>query len=149
MACLMDTGFWFASIDESDTHHERVVKATKNIREQVIVPSPAITETAYLVRRNLGVERLAKFSEKLNSTKFQIESPTGNDYIRIAAVLRKYNDVNIDFVDACIVAMAATSQRFSRLTDGISEFSNRCIAIRSRFCRRHYEDHGTKTDVLD
>lgn len=106
MACLMDTGFWFASIDESDTHHERVVKATKNIREQVIVPSPAITETAYLVRRNLGVERLAKFSEKLNSTKFQIESPTGNDYIRIAAVLRKYNDVNIDFVDACIVAMA-------------------------------------------
>jgi predicted nucleic acid-binding protein len=29
-----------------------------------------------------------------------------SDYTRAADVLRNYNDANIDFVDACIVAMA-------------------------------------------
>jgi predicted nucleic acid-binding protein len=32
--------------------------------------------------------------------------PTAEDYKRSAEILRKYNDANIDFVDAVIVAIA-------------------------------------------
>jgi len=106
MAYLIDTGFWYATIDRNDKHHAKVVQASEKLHETTVVPLPAITETAYLVGRNLGVEHLAKFSENLSRTTFQIESPNAQDYNRIAEILRKYNDNNIDFVDACIVAMA-------------------------------------------
>lgn len=106
MAFLMDTGFWYASIDATDEHHETVAQVTAKIRETVRLPIPVITETAYLVLRNQGVEALARFAENLAVTKFQIEVPTAEDYIRTAEIIRKYDDANIDFVDAVIVAIA-------------------------------------------
>lgn len=106
MAFLMDTGFWYASIDDSDEYHERVFSIADKIRETVILPIPVITETAYLILRNQGVEALAKFSESLADTKFLLEVPTAKDYRRTAEILRKYDDANIDFVDSCIVAIA-------------------------------------------
>lgn len=106
MAYLMDTGFWYASIDNSDEHHEKVAPIAANIRESVILPIPVITEIAYLVLRNQGVEPLAKFVESLAETTFQLETPTAEDYKRAAEILRKYNDANLDFVDVLIVAIA-------------------------------------------
>ncbi len=106
MAFLMDTGFWYASIDDSDEHHEKVAPIAGKIREAVILPIPVITETAYLISRNRGVEALAKFSEGLAATKLQLEVPTAEDYKRTAEILRPYNDANIDFVDALIVSIA-------------------------------------------
>ncbi len=106
MAYLMDTGFWYASIDDSDEYYKRVAPIARNIREKVIVPIPVITETAYLILRNCGVERLAEFSDSLSVTKFHLETPTPADYKRAAEILRKYDDANIDFVDAIIVAVA-------------------------------------------
>ncbi len=106
MAYLIDTGFWYAMIDKTDVHHSKVVKASEQLHQTIVLPLPAITETAYLVRRNLGVEHLAKIAERLSVTTFQVEIPAVQDYKRMAEILRKYNDANIDFVDACIVAMA-------------------------------------------
>ena len=106
MAYLMDTGFWYASIDDSDEYYEKVAPIAKNVREKVFIPIPVITETAYLILRNRGVEKLATFSESLSTTKFFLETPTAEDYKCAAEILRKYNDANIDFVDACIVAIA-------------------------------------------
>lgn len=103
---LLDSGFLYSSIDESDRHHKAVKAVAQAIRGKIILPIPAITETAYFLLRNQGVEALAKFSESLAFTKFQLEIPTAEDYKRSAEILRKYNDANIDFVDACIVAIA-------------------------------------------
>ena len=70
------------------------------------MPVPAIAETAYFLAKNKGVEDVAKFLDSLSVTKFLLETPTAEDYRRAAEILRKYNDANIDFVDACIVAIA-------------------------------------------
>lgn len=56
--------------------------------------------------KNKSVEDVAKFLDSLSVTNFQLETPTAEDYKRAAEILRKYNDANIDFVDACIVAIA-------------------------------------------
>ncbi len=66
----------------------------------------AITETAYLILRDLGVEALAKFLEDLPEMNLILEMPTAEDYKRAAEIIRKYDDANIDFVDAVIVAIA-------------------------------------------
>ncbi len=103
---LLDSGFLYASIDLSDNHHESVKNAAKTIRGNIILPVPAITETAYFLSKNKGIEEVARFLDSLSVTKFQIETPTAEDYRRAAEILRKYNDANIDFVTVIIVAIA-------------------------------------------
>jgi predicted nucleic acid-binding protein len=89
MAFLMDTGFWYASIDDSDEHHEKVTPNASKIRGAVIVPIPVITEIARLISRNQGVEAPAKFSKGLAYTKFLLEVSTAEDYKRTAEIIRK------------------------------------------------------------
>ena len=103
---LLESGFLYASIDESDNHHESVKNVAQTIRGNIILPVPAVTETAYFLAKNKGVEDVANFLDSLSMTKFQLETPTAEDYRRAAEILRKYNDANVDFVDACIVAIA-------------------------------------------
>jgi uncharacterized protein len=106
MAYLLDSGFLYGFIDEADEHHEAVSAIFGKIREPIILPVPTITEIAYFVSKNLGVGALANFLDEISETDFILETPTAEDYQRAAEILRKYNDANIDFVDACIVSIA-------------------------------------------
>ena len=50
---------------------------------------------------------LADFLSDLSEAEdFILEAPAAQDYSRSSEILLKYNDANIDFVDACIFAMA-------------------------------------------
>jgi len=104
---LLDTGFLYALVDDKDAHHNAVFEARSLVRGQIVLPIPAVTEACYFVRRNLGIAALADFLESLaGTTDLSFEVPIASDYTRSAEILRKYNDSNIDFVDACIAAMA-------------------------------------------
>lgn len=103
---LLDSGFLYAFINEKENRHDEVSAVLQNIYEPIILPVPAITEVAYLVLRDLGVEHLANFLDELSETDFILEMPTAEDYKRAAEIIRKYDDANIDFVDAAIVAIA-------------------------------------------
>lgn len=104
--CLMDSGFLYALIDETDSHSQAAKTSLQKVYEEVILPVPAITETAHFVSKNLGAAALANFVEDLPEMKVIFETPLAEDYRRAADILRKYNDANIDFVDAVIVAIA-------------------------------------------
>lgn len=104
--CLMDSGFLYALIDETDSHSRTVRNSLQTIYEEVILPIPAITETAHFVLKNLGAAALANFVEDLPEMNVVFETPTGETYRRTAEIIRKYDDANIDFVDAVIVAVA-------------------------------------------
>ncbi|CAN5374350.1 type II toxin-antitoxin system toxin ribonuclease C26 [soil metagenome] len=103
---LLDSGFLYGFIDEADEYHESVSAILAKIREPIILPIPAITEITYFVSKNLGIEALANFLDELSETDFILETPTAEDYKRAAEIIRKYDDANIDFVDAVIVAIA-------------------------------------------
>lgn len=105
-AYILDSGFLYASIDSSDTHHHDVARAASLVRGRVVLPIPAITETAHFVAKNLGVEQLADFISGLSKSEFDLLSPSSDDFERAGEIIRKYNDANSDFVDACIFAMA-------------------------------------------
>ena len=103
---LLDTGFLYALINRSEQKHEEVVAAASTIRGSIVLPVPAITETAYLLLRDVGPGATADFIESLESTTLKLENPEPSDYARAAEVIRGYADARIDFVDALIVAMA-------------------------------------------
>lgn len=89
--CLMDSGFLYALIDETDSYSQAVKQSLENIYEEIILPVSAITETAYFISRNLGVEKLANFIESLPEMGISFEIPTAEDYKRAAEIIRKYD----------------------------------------------------------
>lgn len=106
MVSLLDSGFLYALVDNSDEHHNKVVRVMQNLRESIVLPIPVITETAYLVKRANGAEQLAQFLDGLSEATYLFETPTAQDYKRSAEIIRQYDNANIDFVDALIVAMS-------------------------------------------
>ena len=107
MAYILDSGFVYAQLNGKDDWHQRVSEVTLAAeREAIFLPIPAITEISFLLQRDLGIESVADFVETLADTSVILEVPTPEDYVRSSHILRKYNDANIDFVNACIVAMA-------------------------------------------
>ena len=103
---MIDSGFLYALVDDSDQHSQRVRKAAERVFEPILPPTPAITGTAYFVQRNLGQAALVRFVESLNLMGLSIVDPVEQDLLRAGAILRKYLDQDIDFVDALIMAMA-------------------------------------------
>lgn len=106
MTSILDAGFLYALVDENDTNNSAVVSAMMHYRGKIILPTLAITEAAYLVKRNMGLMALALFAESLADVSYDLMTPLSVDFVRSAEILRKYNDVNIDLVDTLIVAIA-------------------------------------------
>lgn len=102
----MDSGFLYSTLNKKEKFHRETIKILSSIYEDIVSPVPALTEIAYLVLRDLGAAALANFVEDLPEMNVVFETPLAEDYRRAAEILRKYDDANIDFVDACIVAIA-------------------------------------------
>lgn len=106
MGYLLDTGFLYALLNRTEQMHQAVVAAAQTIREPIILPVPAVTETAYLLLRDVGTAAVGDFIESLATTDLILETPVSADYTRAAEVIRQYADSRVDFVDAVIVAIA-------------------------------------------
>lgn len=105
-SCLLDSGFLYALVDERDRYSSQALRILDEIYEEVVLPVPAVTETAYFVSKNLGAAALARFVGSVPNMGITLENPIRSDYLRASEILAKYNDANLDFVDACIVAIA-------------------------------------------
>lgn len=107
MNYLLDTGFFYALLNDSEEQHSNVLAASALIEPgQIYLPSVVTTEVAYLVLRDLGSKPLAEFAEIVAAGRFTLLEPMPADYGRAAEVIRQYADSHIDFVDAVIVALA-------------------------------------------
>jgi predicted nucleic acid-binding protein len=106
MPYLLDSGYLYARLNGKDVHHEAVSSVILPKNDSVYLPIPAITEVTFLLQRDLGKHAVWKFIDALTETDIRLETPSPLDYRRAADVLRNYNDLNIDFVDSLIVAMA-------------------------------------------
>ncbi len=133
MAFLLDSGFLFASLNSSEPEHVAVIGALSTIREEIVLPVPAITEVAYLLARDIGSEAAADFIESLATTDLTLESPQATDYVRSAELLKQYADSRVDFVDALITAMAERLKITRLLTLDRRDFQlirpNHCVSF--------------------
>lgn len=130
MRYLLDTGFAVAFLDQRDQRNPEVVSIREKIYGEIYFPVPAITEIAYLLARNIGIELAAAFIASLSRTDLILVNPTPEDYQRAAAVMLQYADAGLDFVDALIVAIAERLQVTHILTLDQRDFR----LIRPRHC---------------
>lgn len=103
---LLDSGFLYALINKKEKRFSDVAKVSENVDGQILLPTVAITEVAYLVDRDLGTVALAQFIDLISNNQFVLAHPTTEDLKRAAEVVCQYADSKIDFVDAVLVAIA-------------------------------------------
>jgi predicted nucleic acid-binding protein len=111
LSYLLDTSFWFALLNAREKSHSAVLAvaqkiAVKQRTEPIVTATPVTAEVAYLLGRDLGSSVLASFIESLAEPDFLLIEPNLDDYHRAASVVRQYNDSQIDYVDAILVAIA-------------------------------------------
>ncbi len=103
---IFDTGFLLGVFNENDDFHERCEIVFNQELTNALLPDVVLPELAYLMKRELDLKYLTRFLRSVANGDFELVRATGADLERAAEILEKYDDNNIDFVDAVIVAMA-------------------------------------------
>jgi uncharacterized protein len=111
---LIDTGPLVAFLDRSDQNHEWAAQQFSRISDAFLTCEGVITEATHLLSdagvQSWGVLELAK--RKIISVQFDLEP----NLERILALMKKYADTPMDFVDACLVAMTEVKRDCRLLT---------------------------------
>ncbi len=93
-------------MDKSDKNHKPVKEFfLNNNGVYYIIPSTIIPELCYIVNLRLGSYFEIKLLEEINKS-FHLEILKDADIIRIIEILKKYDTLNIGYVDASIVAIS-------------------------------------------
>lgn len=103
---LLDTSALYAIADRDDKWHKAMVDAVGGRAGDRIVPVSVLVEACYLVSTYLGVAAERRLVRAVIGGDFLLEGLNLRDLERAEAVLQKYADANIGFVDASIVAVA-------------------------------------------
>jgi predicted nucleic acid-binding protein len=106
MTVFVDSSFLFALLNPSERQHIPVTKTFAQTQGPWLLPTPAVTEVAYLLLKILGPPTVALFLEDLTSSKIILVEPHVEDYRRAAQLVRQYQDAPLDLVDSVIVAIA-------------------------------------------
>lgn len=104
---VVDTGVLYALADRRDAHHQACVRWLAAVREPLVVPPPVIAEACYLIGEHLGPEAEAVFLEAFGVGKaFTLADLLERDLVRMAALVRRYQDLPLGGTDAAVIAVA-------------------------------------------
>lgn len=128
MTIVADTGPLYALVDASDAWHKRVVEWWRKNREPVVVPVCVLPEVCYLLHTRISQQAEAAFVRSITDGEFVIESLEPEDVARAEALIRKYADLGLGFVDATVIATAERLDAVEVVTTDRRHFS----AVRPR-----------------
>ena len=135
-AYLLDSSFLYALINSSERKHRDVLAVVRQLKGRVYMPTVAIAEVAYLVRRGQGGVAVADFLDALVAGNFHLVEPEDGDLTRAAAIIRQYADAELDVVDAIIMAIAERLKITTILTLDQRDFRlvrpKHCVAFEIR-----------------
>jgi predicted nucleic acid-binding protein len=111
---LTDSGPLVALLDRSERHHRWAREQFGEIRSPIFTCEGVIAETSHLLESaglpTWGVLELLE--RKVISVRFDLET----ELDRVLALMQKYADTPMDFVDACLVAMTEEKRDCQLLT---------------------------------
>lgn len=106
MQVILETSAIYALMDKGDKSHNLVKDFfLKKNGIYYILPSTVIPELCYLINTRLGSYFEVKLLEEINKS-FHLDILKDEDIIRIIEILKKYDKLNIGYVDASIIAIA-------------------------------------------
>jgi predicted nucleic acid-binding protein len=106
MAIVADSGGIYGLYDRRDVHHAALRRAIEAERTEIVIPASSLGEIDYLLRVRLGNEALLQFLADIRDRAFRVECLTTSDFDRSAAILKKFESLNLGLSDAAVVAVA-------------------------------------------
>ncbi len=106
MQIILDTSAVIGLMDKKYKKHEDLKKIFVEKDNLHILPSTTIGEICYMLNSRFGSKIELIFLQEIIKTSFQLEILKDEDIIRIIEILKKYETLNIGYVDASIVAIA-------------------------------------------
>ena len=106
MTAILDTSFFVSLTNPAEVNHAACLRVAGALNESLIVPQVILPETTYLIAKYQGSPVMRTFVKRLLSPSWQLEPLQGADLARASALLDRYADLDLDFADACIVALA-------------------------------------------
>jgi predicted nucleic acid-binding protein len=111
---LTDSGPLVALLDRSEPHHRWAHEQFDHVRGSIWTCEGAIVEAAHLLA-NAGLPPwsvLELLERDVISIRFDLES----NLDRVLALMQKYADTPMDFVDACLVVMTEAKRDCQLIT---------------------------------
>ena len=101
---IVDTSALLSSIDRDDRFHAASTAVLRRRDLSFVLSSLVVAETAYLVSERFGSDAEAGFVRRLRS--WRIETPTADEWHRVAALIERYRDFPLGATDASIIVLA-------------------------------------------
>lgn len=106
MSVVLDTGILYAYYDRSDRWHDRARRLVQGEHRGLILPSPVIPEVDHLLGSRLGSRSRQVFYAGITDGHYLVVDLPHDRYARVAELNRQFQDLDLGFVDAAIVALA-------------------------------------------
>jgi len=106
LSILLDTGIVYAYYDRDDTWHTRARALVEREQRGLILPAPVIPEVDHLLGNRLGARSRQTFYAGIVEGYYLVADLQRDGYARVAEVNRRFDELQLGFVDAAIVALA-------------------------------------------
>jgi uncharacterized protein len=108
VSVLLDTGIVYAYYDRSDGWHARARAFLREEQRGLILPGPVIPEVDHLLGHRLGSESRRAFYSGISGGHYFVADLPHQAYAQVADINQQFEDLDLGFVDAAIVALAGT-----------------------------------------
>lgn len=127
---VVDTGVAYGAADRDDPDHAGCAAVLVEHAGELVIPTPVIVETAWLVADRLGPAAEVGFLRSVNSGELRRVDLDATDWDRVAELVNRYSDLNLGLVDASVVTVAERLGIVSLATLNHRDF----VVVRPRHC---------------
>lgn len=109
MALVLDTGALYAYYDGDDAWHARIRELIDSEPGVLLLPACVIAELDYLIGRELGRAARKALYEDILEGVYLVDDLSRAGYRRVLELNEQFDDLDLGFVDAAVVATAEAS----------------------------------------
>lgn len=106
MAVVLDTGILYAYYDRADAWHRAALALVKEEEDGLIVPAAVVPEVDYLLGRRIGSKARQALCRGLAHGDYFVADLAREQYQRVLELDRRFEELEIGFVDAAVVCVA-------------------------------------------
>lgn len=101
---LADAGFLVAVYDRHERFHDVCLQVYESLNQPLVTCEPVIAESLHLLRSipGAGDDLLASIEEGILELRFSLRDSAS----AVRKIMKKYQDVEADLADACLIHMA-------------------------------------------
>ncbi|WP_081468338.1 type II toxin-antitoxin system VapC family toxin [Saccharopolyspora erythraea] len=89
-----------------DNFHSASVRLLSRYPGRLLVPSPVLAETCWMLESRVGTDAELKFLDPVRTGMFELVEPTVEDVDRIHELVAGYADLPLGATDASVVSIA-------------------------------------------